>query len=78
MYGDVNAPEVITENVILVNGYGAGRAYFDYKDRAKEWESLYGENAKPKSLNERMQEYQQKADEQNRDRRIYSKDRGAR
>jgi hypothetical protein len=52
----------------------------DYQDRAKEWESLYGENAKPKqkSLHERMQEYQQKADEQNRNRRIYSKDRGAR
>jgi hypothetical protein len=58
----------------------AGRAYLDYQDRAKEWESLYGENAKPKqkSLHERMQEYQQKADEQNRNRRIYSKDRGAR
>jgi hypothetical protein len=40
--------------------------------------SLYGENANPKqkSLRERMQEYQQKADEQKRDRRIYSKDRG--
>jgi hypothetical protein len=58
----------------------AGRAYLDYQDRAKEWESLYGENVKPKqkSLHERMQEYQQKADEQNRNRRIYSKDRGAR
>jgi hypothetical protein len=33
---------------------------------------------KQKSLHERMQEYQQKADEQNRDRRIHSKDRGAR
>jgi hypothetical protein len=58
----------------------AGRAYLDYQDRVKEWESLYGENANPKqkSLHERMQEYQQKADEQNRGRRIYSKDRGAR
>jgi hypothetical protein len=58
----------------------AGRAYLDYQDKAKEWESLYGENAKPKqkSLHERMQEYKQKADEQNRNRRIYSKDRGAR
>ncbi len=68
----------------------AGRAYLDYLDKAKEWESLYGENAKPKqkSLHERMQEYKgnsdktsvslQKADEQNRGRRIYSKDRGAR
>jgi hypothetical protein len=56
----------------------AGRAYLDYQDRTKEWESLYGENAKPKqkSLHERMQEYQQKADEQNRNRRIHSKDRG--
>jgi hypothetical protein len=36
-----------------------GRAYLVYQDRAKEWESLYGENAKPKqkSLHERMQEY---------------------
>jgi hypothetical protein len=58
----------------------AGRAYLDYQDMAKEWESLYEEKAKPKqkSLHERMQEYQQKADEQNRNRRIYSKDRGAR
>jgi hypothetical protein len=58
----------------------AGRVYWDYQDRAKEWESLYGENAKPKQklLHERMQEYQQKADEQNRDRRIHSKDRWAR
>lgn len=27
----------------------AGRAYLDYQDRAKEWESRYGENAKPKA-----------------------------
>jgi hypothetical protein len=60
--------------------YTAQKTYLDYQDRAKEWESRYGENAKPKqkSLHERMQEYQQKADEQKRDRRIYSKDRGAR
>jgi hypothetical protein len=60
--------------------YTAQKSYLDYQDSAKKWESLYGENANPKqkSLHERMQEYQQKADEQNRGRRIYSKDRGAR
>jgi hypothetical protein len=39
--------------------YTAQKTYLDYQDRAKEWESRYGENAKPKqkSLHERMQEY---------------------
>ena len=58
----------------------AQRSYWDYQDKVKEWENTYGVSAKPKqkSIHERIQEYQKKADEQNRGRQIYSKDRGAR
>jgi hypothetical protein len=68
----------------------AKKSYIDYQDEIKKWESLYDKSAEPQhqSLHERMQEYKrnsdkarvslQKADEKNRDRRIYSKDRGAR
>lgn len=58
----------------------AQRSYWDYQDKVKGWEDTYAVSAKPKqkSIHEHIQEYQKKADEQNRGRKIYSKDRGAR
>ncbi len=58
----------------------AQRSYWDYQDRVEKWENNYGVSAKPKqkSMHKRIQEYQKKADEQNRSRKSYSKDRGGR